>query len=67
MTVKRLCAVDPRNVGSKSIVANVIRDHMDTLFSSMMEKTDRQLHSLKKKIDRLAGSNMVSMFSFVSH
>lgn len=40
---------------------------MDTLISSLMETTDRQLHHLRKKIDPLAGSNMVSMVSFVSH
>ena len=65
--VTRLFVVVPSNGQSKCVVANMIRDHMDTLLSSMMEKTDRQLHHLRKKIDRLAGSNMVSMVSFVSH
>ena len=45
--------------------ACIIRDHLDALFSSMTKKTERQLDHLKKKIDRLAGSNMVSMISFV--
>ena len=64
MTVRRLCAVVPSNGESKSIVANMIHDHLDTLFSPMMEETDRQLHHLrKKKIDRLAGGNMVSTVS----
>ena len=67
VTVRRLCAVVPSKGESKSIVANMIRDDMDTLISSLMETTDRQLHHLRKKIDPLAGSNMVSMVSFVSH
>jgi hypothetical protein len=65
VTVRRLCAAVPSNGESKSIVANMIRDHMDTLFSSMMEKTDRQLHRLRKKIDRLAGSVTTNGVAFV--
>lgn len=64
MTVRRFCAVVSSNGELKSILAIMIRDHMGTLYSSMTEKTDRHLHQLRKKTDRLASSNMVSMISF---